>query len=188
MKVRRTASVLAGMLAVGASVLMGAQPAQADTPQPTPGVFYEVFDAFSAPPACVDVPGGSTRPGARLQAFRCHSGSNQLWQFLPRGTNPATGNLIYEVANQNSQQCFELPQDPAFAGEQLEQAGCFDFDTEHWEARFVFFKTIPVYQFANAKFPGLCLALGNGGTQSNGTPIVLAGCNAGDPAQLWSLG
>ena len=63
-----------------------------------------------------------------------------------------------------------------------------DFTSEEWEARFVFFKTIPVYQFVNQAFPWLCLALGNGGSAVNGTPIVISLCDSGNPAELWSLG
>jgi len=192
MNLRRTASVLGAVLAIGISALgTWAPPAQAatpavtaaDTPQPTPGVFYEIFNAFSPfAPACVDVPGGSTRPGANLIAFRCHSGSNQLWQFIRQPSG------FYEIANQHSQQCFELPNSSGADGTPVEQAGCFDFTSEEWEARFVFFKTIPVYQFVNQAFPWLCLALGNGGSAVNGTPIVISLCDSGNPAELWSLG
>src|ERR1051325_6465327 len=100
MSLRRTAGVLTAVLAIAISTLgVWAQPAQAavapaDTPQPSPGVFYEIFNAFSPfAPACVDVPGGSTRPGTNLIAFRCHSGSNQLWQFLPQASG------FYQIAN-----------------------------------------------------------------------------------------
>jgi len=40
----------------------------------------------------------------------------------------------------------------------------------------------------NQAFPWLCLALGNGGSAVNGTPIVISLCDSGNPAELWSLG
>lgn len=183
---RRSMARVLTALAVGITALLAwAQPAAAapGDPQPAPGTFYEIFNAFSPfSPACVDVPSGSTTPGARLQAWSCHSGSNQLWQFIPQ----PNGN--FEIANQHSQQCFELPNTSGANNTPVEQAGCFNFLTEQWQARFVFYKTLPVYQFVNQEFPWLCLALGNGGSASNGTPIVISTCDASVGSDLWSLG
>src|SRR5690242_8726973 len=100
MKLPRTAGVIGALVAVVCALAGWAQPAEADDPQPTQGVFYEIFEAFSPfAPACADVPGGTHRSGTQINVYHCHSGGNQLWQFWPLGDGS------YRIINHDTNQC-----------------------------------------------------------------------------------
>jgi hypothetical protein len=187
MNLRKVAGLLlAGIMTAGLSVAL-AQPAQA---APDPGTSYEIFDYFhfAEGPKCVDVPGGSSRPGQLLQVFHCVSGTNQLWFFDDQG------NGYFQIRNVKSHLCFELPS----LSTRIEQASCvIPFDTEQYRIQVVF--TTPagqnVFGLVNKAFPDQCLTILNGGAPVDNAPIGLAACqlgtsvvNPGNAAQLWALG
>ena len=66
--------------------------AQASTPgvpDPSWNEIFVPFDNGLGNTMCVDVPGGSTSPGALLQLYHCHGyasdGGPQRWQFINMG-------------------------------------------------------------------------------------------------------
>lgn len=136
MKLRAAAGLLgATMVAAALSVGVAATAQAATVPASvtpnvtvTIGTQYEIVTWNSGPTGvkCVDVPSSSTSPGQFLQVFHCHSGSNQLWQFVPASNDGV--NQFYQIMNVNSHLCFEIASDNTT----IEQAGCVGFDTEQW--------------------------------------------------------
>lgn len=111
---------------------------------------------------CLDVPGGTTTPGAaQLQIYDCDSGAGQVWK-LPPAPLTGPGGLCADITNGD-------PSTPTPA----QLSGCNGTDAQRWVAPGD--QTLHVF--------GKCLDVAAGGT-ANGTPTQLWDCN-GTGAQTW---
>ncbi|MFI1096402.1 ricin-type beta-trefoil lectin domain protein [Streptomyces sp. NPDC020917] len=112
---------------------------------------------------CLDVPDGTTTPGAvQLQLYDCNSTAAQLWQ-LPPGPVGGPGGLCVDVADA----------DPAPATP-VQLWGCNGSDAQRWSA--------PGDRTLHTL--GRCLDVAGGAT-ANSTPVQLWDCN-GTGAQVWT--
>ena len=194
---RRGAAAVA--VAGAAAVLAWAPPASAASANAIvqTGVNYEIVAYQGSPTGskCVDVPGGSTTPGQRLQVFHCHgfdrSGAPQLFFFVDMGGG------YYQVQNLNSHLCFELPNSSGADGTEIEQAGCVGWDSQQWRIQVLYngIGTGPVFGLVNKAFPSKCLTWQGGVTPADHDKLVMVECflpatqtDPGNPAQLWWLG
>src|SRR4051794_29668353 len=95
MKFGRTIAMLCTTFFALCSTALWTQSAQAADPAPTQGVWYEVFEPFSPfKPECVDDPRSNRLAGTEMTLFSCHSGGNQLWQFVPSIHLPGSYNIV----------------------------------------------------------------------------------------------
>jgi hypothetical protein len=135
MRLRRTASLLiASALAVAVSTgVAGVAHASA---APVPGGLYELWPPYANPVnhKCLDVPGGSTSVGVRLQIFHCHGsdshGDVQLFQFVYVGNNK------YWIINQHSSACVGdgiFGADSFYYGTPAVQVNCLPAAGYEWE-------------------------------------------------------
>jgi hypothetical protein len=112
---------------------------------------------------CLDVPNGTTTPGAvQLQLYDCNSTAAQSWK-LPPGPVGGPGGLCVDVANA----------DPATPGT-LQLWSCNGSDAQRWSAP----------GDGSLRTFGKCLDV-SGGATANSTPVQLWDCN-GTAAQVWT--
>ena len=197
MRKRRIAALLsAGALAAGLSIGLAAA-AYASGPAVPAATWNEIFVPFDnghGNTMCVDVPGGTSAPGAQLQLYHCHGyasdGAPQRWHFscTSRGSC-AVPNSAYQVSNASNNLCIGFPDGDRFgtAGERLVQESCSS--TLGW---------VPVPQNRNDTDPlleleavgsdSLCMAAANT-FDNNQTPLVATTCDGfTDAAQILELG
>jgi hypothetical protein len=149
---------------------------------------------------CVDVPGGSSQEGLRLQLWHCHGsdsqGAPQRWQFIFYGTDPA-GHPAYVIRNIGNNLCMTwgLVFNPNPPGN-IFQEPCPVFDvhqatlwvildgslqTTRLEAAHVNSSTGQVTSW------GFCLRA-NDSSDANGTPLSTTTACARDADEVWALG
>ena len=111
-RVSRRLTVLLGVLASSAAVLLGAAGgASAATPS-----FTTHISPLNTGYLELDVAGASTQPGAPVIDWYANGGANQAWTFQSTGAANT-----YEIVNQNSGQCLTTNGVP---GSQLYQWPC----------------------------------------------------------------
>ncbi|MFG2041024.1 ricin-type beta-trefoil lectin domain protein [Dactylosporangium sp. NPDC048998] len=114
---------------------------------------------------CLDVPGGSTTWGTKLQIWDCNGGGNQSWLLTPSKTLVVYGKL-----------CLDIPGGGTAAGARVETWDCSGTGNQQWNVNSD--GTITNVQ------TGLCLDANGGGT-ANGTAVVVWYCNGG-ANQKWT--
>jgi hypothetical protein len=189
MRMRRMAGLLfAGGLAVGLAGGMTAT-AHASGPMRPGEAWNEIFLPFgngTGSNMCVDVPGGSTAAGVRLQLSQCHgyasSGAPQRWHF--------TGGRFYEMSNTNSGLCVGFPDGgPPATGARLVQERCDQVPA--WQlVRQSRDGTDPLFQLETSGpgSPALCMAAA-ALSNDNHVPLVALPCDGfQDGEQLLELG
>jgi hypothetical protein len=135
---------------------------------------------------CVDVPGGTTAPGARLQLYHCHGyasdGAPQRWHFL--------GGRFSEVSNPGSDLCIGFPDGGAPAGgarliqESCDQAPGWQLVPRGRDGADPHF----VLETSGPGGPALCMAAADL-SDDNQTPLVAAPCQGfGNAAEIIELG
>ncbi|MFF4876382.1 RICIN domain-containing protein [Micromonospora sp. NPDC000668] len=75
---------------------------------------------------CLDVEGGSTDDGARMQQFPCHGQANQQWRLTATGTGPV---LLVAV---HSGKCGQADDDGTEAGDEVRQRSCDGRPAQQW--------------------------------------------------------
>jgi hypothetical protein len=61
--------------------LAAAAPAGAEVIPPGSPAWGKIYGLESSPANCVDVEGGSSRPGTPIDVYYCHNDDNQQWQY-----------------------------------------------------------------------------------------------------------
>lgn len=115
---------------------------------------------------CLDVPGGSTTDGTRLEIYSCNAGSNQEYTLAPNGE--------ITVYSGGSTKCLDAYQQGTSAGTIVDIYSCNGGGNQLWQAH-------PDGSITNDA-SGLCLDVYGQGT-SNGTKIDLWTCNGGTNQQ-----
>ena len=129
----------------------------------TVGVSSELVSPMSG--RCLDVNGGSTTPGAKVEIWDCNGGSNQEW------TPTAAGELrVY-----GGTQCLDATGGSTSAGTKVELWTCNGGDGQKW-------KVNPDGTITGVQ-SGLCLDV-TGGNTTNGTQTEIWNCNGG-AGQQW---
>lgn len=137
---------------------------------------------------CLDVAGGSTANGAKVQQWGCWGGANQLWAMVP---SQVPG--YFTVRNLNSGKCLDVAGVSTVGnttiigrinGSTVQQWGCWNGPQQLW-ARFgpmlVNYDSV-----ANSSGPAECLDVANAST-ANGARVQQWGCWNG-PQQQWVAG
>jgi hypothetical protein len=119
---------------------------------------------------CLDVNGATTTPGARLQIWDCHGGTNQTW------TRTTSGEL--SVYSGDSTRCLDADGQGTSPGTKVIIWNCIGQPNQRWQVNST--GTITGVQ------SGLCLDV-TGAATANGTLIQLATCT-GANNQKWTLG
>jgi hypothetical protein len=203
------ALLFAGGLAAGLGAgLTGT--AHASDPTRPARPWNEIFLPFgngTGTSMCVDVPGGTSAPGARLQLYRCHGyasdGAPQRWSLsCAGGTGCASGGRFYELSNPGSDLCIGFPDGGVPAnGARLVQESCGQ--VPDWqlvpqgrgsrgnrESRGNRDDADPhvMLETSGPGGPALCMTAGNL-SDDNQTPLVAAPCQGlGNAAQILELG
>ena len=166
--VRRTAT--AAVLGLGVAV-WPAQSASALAPN------YEFVAGNSG--KCMDVAGGSTSNGARLQQYVCNGTSAQLFRTEP------VGNGYYRIVNLASQKCLDV-KDVSFADyAPVQQYTCHSGYNQHWEFRLMA-GTFDWYQII-ARHSDKCLTVASSSLEDR-APLVQEACGPlGTYNQNWQL-
>jgi Ricin-type beta-trefoil lectin domain-like len=115
------ASLMASVILVAAGLLTASPAAAAVTP-------YLFIN--NASHLCMDVTGGSTADNARVQQWYCYDSPIQRWSMVYVKAVGAT--LYYELVNQNSKRCLDVPGGSRAAGVELQQWGCWGGDMQLW--------------------------------------------------------
>ncbi|HET6704964.1 RICIN domain-containing protein [Amycolatopsis sp.] len=119
---------------------------------------------------CLDVSGASTTPGAQVQIWDCHGGTNQAW------ARTTAGELT--VYSGDSTRCLDASGQGTTPGTRIVTWNCNGQANQRWQAN------------ANGTITGvqsgLCLDV-TGSATTNGTLIQLATCT-GANNQKWTLG
>ncbi|HEX7306663.1 arabinofuranosidase catalytic domain-containing protein [Lentzea sp.] len=119
---------------------------------------------------CLDVNGASTAPGAAVQIWDCHSGTNQTW------TRTAAGQLT--VYNGTETRCAAAQNNQTSPGTAVVTAACDGGAGQRW--------TVNANGTVTGAQSGLCLDV-NGAATANGTKVVLWTCH-GAANQQWTFG
>jgi Ricin-type beta-trefoil lectin domain-like len=185
MRMRWLAALLfAGGLAAGLGAGMTGT-AHASGPTRAGEAWHEIRLPFDNA-MCVDVPGGSTAAGARLQLSRCHgyasTGAPQQWIF--------SGGRFHQMSNANSGLCIGFPGGgPPVTGARLVQERCDQVAA--WQL-------VPLsrdgadplvqLETGGSGGPALCMAAASL-SDRNHTPLVTLPCDGfQDAAQILELG
>ena len=134
---------------------------------------------------CVDVPGGTSTQGARLQFFHCQgyasNGAPQRWQFL--------GGRFFGVSNPDSGLCIGFPGGAPVNGarlvvERCDQAPGWQLVPQSRDGTDPLF----VLETSGPGGPALCMTAGNL-SDNNRTPLVAAPCQGfGNAAEFFEVG
>jgi hypothetical protein len=122
-------------------------------------------EPFNGGYVCADVSAGNLKAGNKIQAWGCHAGPNQQFDFI--------GYKIYALGGQR---CLDVFAGGTAAGSQVDSATCNGTPAQEW------------YYF-NGQIVNLN---GNGGncldatSMSNGTQLVINPCN-GSESQNWQI-
>jgi hypothetical protein len=153
---------------------------------PPSGQWVELFLPYEPQPGyslCLDVPGGSTRQGLRLQVFRCHGyasdGGPQRWVFV----HVSDGS--YQIENLVNHLCVttdaQVSSTPRYG--YIVQEPCDFFPGQEWNI-------VPhpdnpdlLFQLSSANFTDRCLW----GPASSGT-VIWANCQTYIPNEVWAMG
>jgi hypothetical protein len=189
MRMRCLAALLfAGGLAAGLGAGLTGTAHAADPTRPG-RPWNEIFLPFGngkGNPLCVDVPGGTTAPGAQLQLYHCHgyasNGAPQRWQF--------PGGRFSGVSNPDSGLCIGFPGGGApvngarLVVESCDQAPAWQLVPQSRDA------TDPLFalETSGPGGPALCMTAGNL-SDNNRTRLVAAPCQGfGNAAEIFELG
>jgi hypothetical protein len=133
---------------------------------------------------CLDVPGGSSAPGTRLQAFHCHGydnhGNPQRWLFIN------VGNGAYQIQNNGNHLCatamLQASSNPRYGF--VTQQACGAYAGQGWNI-------IPkpdnpdvTFLLCSYDFYNACLATGPNVTGS----VIWQGYQPTFPNEIWELG
>jgi hypothetical protein len=151
---------IVGLVAVAVGIMLA-------TPTAAPasvGGFFEIVNPVYG--SCVDVPDGTTRPGATLQSVACENNNNQL--FAPE---VQSDNVHLVWHNRASGLCLHAT--GAFTTARVDQQLCNPADAgQRWFWR----GADPVgHLVLNSDLPNMCLSL-HDAPPSHGTPIMVANC------------
>ena len=186
---RRMAGLLfAGGLAAGLGADLTGTAHAADPTRPV-RPWNEIFLPFgngTDTSMCVDVPGGTSAPGAQLQLYHCHGyasdGVPQRWHFL--------GGRFSEVSNTNSGLCIGFPAGGApvngarLVQERCDQGPAWQLVPQSRDGADPLF----VLETSGPGGPALCLAAADL-SDNNQTPLVAAPCSGfQDAGQILELG
>ena len=182
------ALLFAGGLAAGFGAGM-AGTAHASDPSRPGKTWSEIFLPFGngkGNTMCVDVPGGTTAPGAQLQLYHCHGyasdGAPQRWHYL--------GGRFSEVSNANSGLCIGFPAGGApvigarLVQERCDQGPAWQLVPQSRDSTDPLF----VLEASGPGGPALCMAAADL-SDNNQTPLVAAPCQGfGNAAEIFELG
>jgi hypothetical protein len=119
---------------------------------------------------CLDVAGVSTTPGAQVQVWDCHSGTNQSW------TRTTAGEL--SVYSGDSTRCLDASGQGTGPGTKVVIWNCNGQGNQRWQ--------VNANGTVTGVQSGLCLDVTDSGT-ANGTAVRLWTCT-GAANQKWTLG
>src|SRR6266545_4024271 len=148
----------------GASLLWDTRRTGLLTPPSTPGVTGALSGLGGR---CLDIPGGSTTNGTRVQLWDCTGGANQVWQ-------PQLGGML---KNPQSGRCLDVVGAGTTDGTPLQIWDCNGTANQLWW-------TLPNGSIQNP-VSNRCLTAASWGT-SNGTGIQIWGCTDDWP-QRWNM-
>lgn len=130
----------------------------------------------------LDVASSSTSLGAKVWAWSYTGGTNQLWTFQ------AMGDGTYEIVNQNSGDCIDVPGDATTNGASMQQYFCWGLAAgeggvtnvnQRWEL-------VPFEGHVHIVGKGSGKCLGSS-TQADGADVYIWECN-GDLSEQWAIG
>ena len=200
MRMRWLAALLfAGGLAAGLGAGL-TRTAHASDPTRPARPWNEIFLPFGSATGtamCVDVPGGTGAPGARLQLYHCHAyasdGASQRWSLsCAGGSGCASGSRFYQLSNPGSDLCIGFPGGGVPAnGARLVQESCGQVPAWQLVPQGRKSRGGHPYVMLETSGPGgpaLCMTAGNLG-EENHTPLVAAPCQGfGNAAEILELG
>ncbi len=99
-----------------------------------PGVFPSDFNVIRNKYykfKCADVVGKNKQDGANVQLFRCHGGSNQLWQFVEIRKN------VFKIISQNSKKCLDVKSPANKENSNIQQYTCHETNDQLWKLKSV---------------------------------------------------
>lgn len=173
-------------LSVSSSSSSSASASSSSAPATTASVqYYQLVDGNAG--KCLDVAGGSTANGARVQQWGCWiPGFNQLWGFVP---SQVPG--FYTVRNLNSGKCLDMADVSSVGttllfggvnGQTVQQWGCWGGANQLWAP---FGSMLVNYEsVASGGGPAECLDVA-GGSTANGARVQVWSCWNG-PNQRWT--
>jgi hypothetical protein len=129
---------------------------------------------------CMDVAYGSTADGGRIQQWYCYGGTPEKWSMVKVKRIGVTD--YFELVNQNSNKCLDVPGGNGTAGVLLQQWRCWGGDMQLWAV-----ETQSATQSARVKnlMTGMCLD-NKDWSNSPGTSLQQWPCND-LPPQQWHL-
>jgi Ricin-type beta-trefoil lectin domain-like len=190
MQLRRVASpLLTGMFAAGRGIVW---PTSAHAATFDIYTYYEIYLPYVSPstPKCLDVPGGTTAPGAGLQIYHCHgyasNGAPQLFELISKTVDGAT---VYKIVNNASGECVAPgTTDPSNAiDSRVKQFDCTSSNFFEWYVAPD--PANPGYDFKLRSwyYSDLCMGVFNT-SAGDQAPVVLEPCNGIHDAMTWRFG
>lgn len=139
------------------------------------------LSSSAASPACVDVIGGSTQNGTRVQQWECNLLPQQSW-YLGRITNPATPRRVMPRHAQVPQKCLDVLNGMTGNTAPLQQWDCNGFAQQQWVFDALYFVgggwNSWVYRVRPSHAPDKCLDV-TGASMANGARLQIYSCHGG---------
>jgi len=149
----------------------GAGPSSATASQgQSGGIFYE-----KAWYKCLDLPGGNTQNGNKIQIWDCNGKSNQAWVF---------DSWQIHFAGDTSK-CLDVPGGDLTNGNQLQIWDCNGQDSQSWGYDSNMQTIYLAHSMANVSDASKCMDL-KGGDSTNGNLVEVWDCNGYDN-QKWTF-
>ncbi|MFL6074499.1 MAG: RICIN domain-containing protein [Mycobacteriales bacterium] len=124
---------------------------------------------------CLDVSGGSTTKGAKIEQWNCNQLDPQNWKFA------SAGGGYFTLTSEQSGLCLDVPSSSTTKGTQLQQWTCNGSSAQLWHPVNVGRGTYTLV----SKVSGLCLDV-KSGSPDPGAAVQQWTCN-NTAAQLWHL-
>lgn len=121
---------------------------------------------------CIDIDGGDTDDGSKIQLYGCNNTGAQTWVIEPSQNG--------RIRNTNSNKCLDVDNGSTKNGTKVQLYGCKNVDAQRWV-----YDSATGFIYYRNKDSGKCLDINNG-SFSNGTKLQIYDC-AETNAQKWLM-
>lgn len=121
---------------------------------------------------CIDIDGGDTDDGSKIQLYGCNNSGAQTWVIEPSQNG--------RIRNTNSNKCLDVDNGSTKNGTKVQLYGCKNVDAQRWV-----YDSATGFIYYRNKDSGKCLDINNG-SFSNGTKLQIYDC-AETNAQKWLM-
>lgn len=129
---------------------------------------------------CMDVPGGSTSPGARLQQYSCNSTNSQLFDFVPVAGAANT----YNIKNRANGLCVDISGASTATGAAVIQWNCHGGNNQRFTLAPQTAAGAKTFQ-VRAAHSNLCVGVSSTST-ANGVQLTQRSCSTAN-TRLWTI-